>query len=172
MISTRDPALADRVRLLRHHGQRDRYEHVELGYCTRLDNLQAAVLGVKLRHLDDWNAARRRAARVYDDLLDDRVVSIGRRRRGQDGVQYVYVVRIPGGKRDAVAASMRARGIDTGVHYPDALHTIPLFASPGQPSLPVAERAAAEVLSLPLYPEITGEQQEQVVQALLSALAA
>jgi dTDP-4-amino-4,6-dideoxygalactose transaminase len=170
MVVTNDPALADEVRALRHHGQRTRYEHSSLGYCSRLDNLQAAVLRVKLGHLDEWNVARQNAASRYDALLDGKLDVVGRNQR-QGPVHHVYAVRIPGGHRDRVAEQMQRQGIGVGVHYPIPLHLQPVF----QPittgaSFPVAELAAAEVLSLPLFPEITAEQQQRVVETLLAAL--
>ncbi len=171
MVVTDDAALAERLRLLRDHGQRAKYEHALVGYCSRLDNLQAAVLGVKLRHLDAWNAARARAAAAYDALIGDRLPRVGAGRR--DGsVHHLYAVRVPAGRRDAVLADLRAEGIDAGIHYPAPVHRLEAFRALGygDARLPVAEQAGRELLSLPLFPEITPEQQARVVQALFAAL--
>ena len=171
MVVTDDAALAERLRLLRDHGQRAKYEHVLVGYCSRLDNLQAAVLGVKLRHLDKWNAARGRAAAVYDSLIGNRLPRIGSARR--DGsVHHVYAVRVAAEQRDRVLAELRAQGIEAGIHYPDPVHRLEAFRALryGDLRLPVSEQAGRELLSLPLYPEITAAQQERVVDTLFAAL--
>jgi dTDP-4-amino-4,6-dideoxygalactose transaminase len=128
------------------------------------------VLGVKLRHLDDWNAARQQAAARYDALLDGKLEVVGRNQR-HGPVHHVYTVRIPDGRRDGAAERLREGGIGAGIHYPIPLHRQPVFqdvATHG--SFPVAEQAAAEVLSLPLFPEITADQQQRVVETLLAAV--
>jgi dTDP-4-amino-4,6-dideoxygalactose transaminase len=169
MVLTMDAQFADRVRLLRDHGSRTKYEHVLLGYCSRLDTLQAAILSAKLRHLDEWNGRRAVAAARYDALIGARLERIGRGCR--DGaVQHIYAVRVPGGQRDRVRSRLEARGIGVGVHYPVPVHRQPVFAEASGATLPVAEQAAAELLSLPLYPEITPTQQEYVVEELMGAI--
>jgi dTDP-4-amino-4,6-dideoxygalactose transaminase len=169
-ITTADGELADRIRLLRHHGQRRKYEHLALGYCSRLDNLQAAVLNVKLRHLDEWTHARVAAAQRYDDLIGDRLPRVGSNRR--DGaVHHIYAVRVDAQRRDALVAKLNARGIEASVHYPIALTQVDALVELSPlATAPVAERAAGELVSLPIYPEISPEQQQRVVDELFAAI--
>jgi len=172
MVVTSDAELAKKLRLLRDHGQASKYEHVLVGYCSRLDNLQGAVLGVKLRYLDGWNAARLVAAKYYDEVIGDRVERIGANSR-EGSVLHQYTVRIPNGRRDAVAQALREQAIEVGVHYPQPVHKLPVFVDMGYGAAvcSVAEQAAAEVLSLPVFPEISRAQQDRVVEALLAAIA-
>ncbi|MBM3268778.1 MAG: DegT/DnrJ/EryC1/StrS family aminotransferase [Candidatus Sericytochromatia bacterium] len=165
-VVTESPEVADRVRVLRNQGSRSKHEHEFVGYNSRLDELQAAVLRIKLRRLDDWNARRRELAARYDDLLADvpRVVSV----RGTSA-RHLYVVRVP--RRDAIAAALQSRGVGAGIHYPVPLHRQPALVAYRDRPLPVAEEAAAQVLSLPLFPEMTPPQQDHVVATLRAALA-
>lgn len=170
-VMTGDAALADAVRLLREHGSPRKYEHPELGFNSRLDTLQAVVLSAKLRRLEAWNEARRAAAARYDELLAalpqvvTPVVA-----EGNLPVWHLYVVRVP--RRDEVLAELHAAGIGAGIHYPTPVHLTGAFEHLGQGpgSFPVAERTAAELLSLPLFPEITEDQQARVVTTLKAAL--
>ena len=164
--------IAARVRALRSYGSEAKYEHPELGFNSRLDTLQAAVLAAKLPHLAAWNAARRAAAAHYDALLADlpgvvRPTTVP----GNEHVWHLYVVRVP--RRDLVLATLSASGIGAGIHYPVPIHLQGAFRTLGHGpgDFPVAEAAAREILSLPLYPEITSAQQERVVAALRAALA-
>ena len=168
-VVTRDPDLAEQLRLLRDHGQRAKYDFVQIGYCSRLDNLQAAVLNVKLRHLADWNARRFEVAERFDELIGDRLPRVGRHRPRGD-VFHQYVVRVPSGKRDEVMQHLKSRGIGVAVHYPLPLHRLPMFRS--DQGLPVAEQAAQEVLSLPMYPELSPDQQQWIVAELFGAIDA
>ncbi len=168
-VTTNDPALAERVRMLRNGGQRGKYEHIVQGVNSRLDELQAAVLLVKLAHLDDWNAARRRLAYRYDELLAGTNLELPAERPGappEGHIWHLYAVRHP--RRDALAAYLKERGIGTAVHYPTALHLQPAFASLGlgPGAFPVAERQAREELSLPLYPEMTNDDVDYVASAI------
>jgi dTDP-4-amino-4,6-dideoxygalactose transaminase len=175
MLTTDDATLAKRLRRLRVHGDAGQYEHLELGLNSRLDALQAAVLRIKLRHLDQWTAARERNARRYAglfaayDLLD--AVILPAAAPGTRHVYNQYCVRIPGA-RDQVLTGLRERQIGCAVYYPKPLHLQPCFANLGQKpgSLPHAERAALETLALPVYPELTEPQQERVVCAIADAL--
>jgi dTDP-4-amino-4,6-dideoxygalactose transaminase len=171
-VTTRDAELAGRLRLLRDHGSRSKYDHAVIGYCSRLDTLQAAVLSAKLPHLDDWNAARSAAATRYDLMLGDRLERVGIGHR-QGAVHHIYAVRVPDGRRNRVRELLQELGVSTGVHYPTPVHRQPAFAELGYGvvSLPVAEQASLELLSLPLFPEITAAQQEYVVEALFYTLA-
>lgn len=160
-ILTDDPGLADRVRLLRNHGQKVKYEHLVVGYCNRLDNLQAAVLNVKLPHLEQWNASRRSRAALYGKLLAG-VPNIVTPYAppGVEPVYHLYVIRVTDGRRDALQVYLNAAGIATGLHYPIPVHLQQAYASlahkPGD--FPVSEQLAAQGLSLPMYPELDDNQ--------------
>lgn len=168
-VTTNDAALAERVAMLRNGGQRGKYEHVIQGVNSRLDEMQAAVLRVKLAHLDAWNAARRAHAHRYEELLAGSSVELPEERAGaapEGHVWHLYAIRHP--RRDALAAYLKERGIGTGVHYPAALHLQPAFASLGigPGAYPVAERQAREELSLPLFPELTANEVAYVANAV------
>jgi dTDP-4-amino-4,6-dideoxygalactose transaminase len=171
-VLTGDDAVAAKVRALRNYGSEVKYVHPEIGFNSRLDALQAVVLRAKLEHLAAWNAARARAARRYDERLAA-LPSVRRpaTRPGNDHAWHVYVVRVP--RRDVVLERLHAAGIAAGVHYPVPIHLQGAFTQLGhrRGAFPVAEAAAGEVLSLPLFPEITAEQQARVVAELERALA-
>jgi dTDP-4-amino-4,6-dideoxygalactose transaminase len=172
-VTTDDPALAERVRELRNHGGVERYQHLVVGTNSRLDSLQASVLSIKLARLKAWNDERVAAAAVYEELLRDvPAVEVPEVRPGNSHVWHLYVVRVP--RRDAVAAAMAADRIGTGLHYPAPVHLLPAFADLGlaSASMPVAERFAERILSLPMYPGITVDQQIAVVDSLDRALRA
>ncbi len=166
-VTTNDPALAAGVRVYRDHGSRVRYRHEVIGHNSRLDELQAAILRVKLRHLDSWNERRRRHAWTLNQALTGASLTLPP--LGGDGtydVFHLYVVRHP--QRDALRAFLAARGIGTGIHYPIPIHLQPAYAwlGCGPGSFPVAEHWAAECLSLPMYAELTEQQIERVVEAV------
>lgn len=170
-VMTDDDALAGEVRALRNYGSEVKYHHPKMGFNSRLDPIQAAILGVKLQHLSAWTRARRAAAERYDRLLAD---VDGVRRpvtpAGTEPVWHLYVVRVP--ERDRVMEAMRAAGVGVGVHYPVPCHLQGAFAKLGHArgDFPVAEEAAETMLSLPMFPEIAEAQQEEVVRALRAAL--
>jgi dTDP-4-amino-4,6-dideoxygalactose transaminase len=159
--------------MLRMHGERRRYHNEMLGYNSRLDALQAALLRVKLRRLDEFNAGRRAAARRYGELLSD-LEAAGRLTAPAvtDGhVFHQYTVRIHGGRRDEVREALDAAGVGTMVYYPIPVHRLPVYAEAyAGVDLPAAEAAAAEVLSLPIWPAIEPQTQERVAAALADAL--
>jgi dTDP-4-amino-4,6-dideoxygalactose transaminase len=165
-VTTDDEALAGRLRKLRDHGRSSKYVHDELGYGHRLDALQAAILAAKLPHLDAANAARRRLAARYDQLLAGADLVLPHVPEGVTPVWHLFVVRSP--RRDALLASLREQGIEAGIHYPLPLHMQPAYRLLGLGSgcFPAAEAAALQVLSLPLFPEMTDEQQERVTAAV------
>jgi dTDP-4-amino-4,6-dideoxygalactose transaminase len=169
-VTTDDEALAGRLRKLRDHGRVSKYVHDEIGYGHRLDALQAAILAAKLPHLDAANAARRRLAARYRELLADTNLVLPFVPDGVTPVWHLYVVRTP--RRDDVLASLKAQNIEAGIHYPLPLHLQPAYRSLGlgPGSFPVAEAAAQQVLSLPLFPEMTNEQQERVAAALVKSI--
>jgi dTDP-4-amino-4,6-dideoxygalactose transaminase len=159
------------MRIIRDHGSPTKYQHEVLGVNSRLDTLQAVVLSAKLRRLAAWNGARRAAAAHYDELLSscDAVVR-PRTLDGNEHVWHLYTVRVR--DRDRVLKALHEAGIGVGIHYPVPIHLTAAFAGLGYPqgAFPVAERTARELLSLPLFPEITPAQQECVVSALVSSL--
>jgi dTDP-4-amino-4,6-dideoxygalactose transaminase len=176
IMTTDDPEIAARLRRLRVHGDTGGYNHVEVGYNSRLDALQAAVLRVKLRHLDAWTAARNQNAQRYvqllnqyglTDVIQPPAVNVGGRH-----VFNQFTTRVTEGRRDAVMKSLKSRQIGCAVYYPIPLHLQKCFEylgyRPGD--LPEAERAAAEVLSLPIYAELPSAHLEQVVSGLVSAV--
>ncbi len=168
-ILVNDPTVAARLRQLRNGGQSDRYRHEQPGVNSRLDEIQAAFLRVGLHHLPAWIERRRALAGLYFAGLDGSGVEPLREQPYARAVHHLFVVRHP--RRDALAEALRARGIGTLVHYPIPLHLQPAFASlGGRPGdLPVAESAAGEILSLPLYPELRDEQAQTVVEVVRDA---
>ena len=179
MILTDSEEMAERLATLRNHGQTGRYVSIEPGWNSRLDEMQAAVLRIKLRHLDRWNAARRvHAARYSERLRDVEGVHTPETPPGCEHTYYLYTVRIASAgtnaaaRRDHVARRLTEQEIGCGVYYPVPLHLQPIYASLGGKvgDLPVAERAAHEVLSLPIYPEMTREQVDRVGDAVADAL--
>jgi len=169
-IVTNDPSLRDSLRLLRDFGQAKKYEHLVKGGNCRLDSLQAAVLDVKLRHLDAWNAARRGHARAYDAALERIGVAPPPRPAQEEGhVYHLYVIEVE--NRAQLQAQLGERGIATGIHYPIPIHLQPAYADLGlgRGSYERAEHGADRVLSLPMFPELTPEQIDAVVNALASS---
>ena len=171
-VVTNEEAVAERVRMMRNYGQRRKYEHTDLAWNRRLDSLQAAVLRVKLRRLDEWNAARRRHAAVYDELLAEAGVTLPFAAPGREHVYHLYVVETA--ERDAKLAGLRAQGIGAGLHYPIPIHLQEAYREQGRGpgSFPVTEALAARVLSLPMYPELSLEQLERVAGAVREPVSA
>jgi dTDP-4-amino-4,6-dideoxygalactose transaminase len=170
LVADRGQAAA--LRRLRNGGQSDRYRHESLGLNSRLDELQAALLRVGLRHLPAWTERRRHLAAVYRRELEGAGVVLPMEQPYARAVHHLFVIRHP--RREALMAALGARGIGTLVHYPIPLHLQPAFASLGGRAgqLPVAEKAAAEVLSLPLYPELAEAQVREVARAVREAAGA
>ena len=157
-ISTNDDELARNARMVRDHGSERRYYHDVIGFNGRLDEIQAAVLRTKLPHLDEYNARRRAHAARYDQCLAGTPVVTPVECAGNKHVYHLYVIRAP--ERDALQEWLKERGIASGIHYPVPCHLQKALASLGYKpgDLPVTERAAGEILSLPMYPELTGEE--------------
>jgi len=172
MMVTQDAALGERLRKLRTHGGAKQYHHDEVGTNSRLDTIQAAVLKVKLPHLDGWNAARRGHAAAYATAFADvtgvlpPVID-----PANEHIFHQYTIRTP--RRDHVVERLKARGVGCAVYYPRPLHLQPCFAPLGyrEGRFPEAERASREVVSLPIYPELTSGQRDEVVAAVREALA-
>jgi dTDP-4-amino-4,6-dideoxygalactose transaminase len=171
LVATDDDAVADTVRMLRAHGTRRKYENERIGRNSRLDALQAAFLRAKLPHVDTWNAARRQAAGRYRALLSGIPgLTLPAEGAGTEHVFHQFTVRIAGGRRDAAAAALAARGVNTMIYYPKCLHELPVYSA-GAGRFPEAERARAEVLSLPMWPRIDAGTQERVAAALRDTLS-
>jgi len=175
MVTTADAEIEDRARLLRAHGMRQRYVHEEVGWNSRLDSIQAAVLEVKLKYLPAWNAARRERAAVYDRMFRKAGLAAATARDGvvlpftdarAEHVFHQYVVRVA--RRDELRAFLTEQKIGTEIYYPIPLHLQGSLASLGYKAgdFPVTEQAAAEVLALPMYPELREDEQQTVVDAI------
>ncbi len=167
MIVTNDGSLAERLRLLRTHGGAKQYHHEEIGTNSRLDTLQAAVLLAKINHLQDWADGRRHQAAAYDAVLGGiRGVTPPPVDSANEHVYHQYTIRAE--RRDELKQHLASCGVGCAVYYPKPLHRQPCFAHLGyrEGVLPVAETASREVLSLPVYPELTSDQRETVVSAI------
>jgi dTDP-3-amino-3,4,6-trideoxy-alpha-D-glucose transaminase len=166
-VVTGDGEVAERVRLLRDFGQKRKYEHLIKGDNCRLDSIQAAVLGVKLERLDGWNARRIEHARRYDALLAQAGLPVPQRLADDGHVYHLYVTQVP--ERAAVAEELARRGVQTGIHYPIPIHLQPAYRDLGyeRGRFPKTEAAAERILSLPMFAELTDEQIEYVVAALV-----
>jgi dTDP-4-amino-4,6-dideoxygalactose transaminase len=171
-VVTDDPDLARQVRLMRAWGEETRYEHKLRGFNYRMDGVQGAVLGVKLRHISEWTEARRERAAEYARRLADTPAVLPVERAGSRHVYHLYVVRLP--ERDAWRARLTEAGVHTGVHYPIPVHLQPAYRDLGyvEGDFPVAERAASDVLSLPIYPELSNEQIDTIASLFRAGVAA
>lgn len=170
-VTTNDPEYARAVRMLRDWGQDRKYHHVLRGYNYRMEGFQGAVLGVKLRRLDQWTEGRRRLVRQYNSLLSHCDVETPREMPWAHHVYHVYTVR--SADRDGLQAKLASEGIQTGIHYPVPVHLQPAYADLGYGagSFPQSEAAAQQVLSLPLYPELSSEAVAQVAAGISRAAA-
>jgi dTDP-4-amino-4,6-dideoxygalactose transaminase len=170
-ITTDNDAIVERIERLRDHGRTTKYCHAEVGFNSRLDALQAAILRVKLRYLDQWNANRRRAAAWYAAELTGSGIRMPFVRTGSTHVYHLYVIEW--NERDALQVQLETSGVSTGIHYPLPLHLQPAFAYLGyrQGDLPHCEAAAAHLLSLPMFPELTREQVSQIAAVARAATA-
>jgi dTDP-4-amino-4,6-dideoxygalactose transaminase len=172
MVVTNDRDIAERLQMLRNYGQKEKYHHQFRGYNRRLDTLQAAVLRVKLKHLDRWNDARRQNARLYQQFLDGTGVATPVEAGGTDSVWHLYVIETE--HRDLLREYLISKGISVGIHYPVPIHLQPAYQDLGykQGDFPVTEAAARRILSLPMYPELRSEQIEYIsgtIRAFMSA---
>jgi len=165
-VTTNDDAIARKVAFLRNHGREGKYEHEMIGYNERMDNLQAAILNVKLPHLAEWNEARRACAAHYYRELADAGVVLPEVKPGCVHAYHLFVIRHP--DRAGLQQFLKEKGIATGIHYPIPLHMQPAYACLGyrEGDFPETERAAREILSLPMYPEMTPEMVGEVAAAV------
>jgi dTDP-4-amino-4,6-dideoxygalactose transaminase len=177
MLVTNDLEQAQRLQMLRVHGEETKYHHKVVGINSRLDALQAAVLRAKLPHLDEWTTARQRKAQQYELIFIDaglaEQIEVPFVRKNARHIFHQFVIRIRDGQRDALREHLREHGVGTDVYYPVPLHLQECFAFLGykEGDFPVAELAAKETLALPVYPELTDEQQDYVVNAIAKFLA-
>jgi dTDP-4-amino-4,6-dideoxygalactose transaminase len=171
-LTTNDAGLAEKVRMMRNYGQRAKYDHVFLAWNRRLDTLQAAVLRVKLPHLDAWNESRRKLASLYDELLGGTTVTLPHVRGDVEHVFHLYVIRLDG--RDQVLDELGKRGIGAGIHYPVPIHLQEAYRERGfgPGSFPVTEESAKRILSLPMYPEMTEADVRRVADAVRELVSA
>lgn len=170
MVLTTDESLADRMRMLCDHGRKGKYEYQMEGYNFRMDGMQAAILSAKLKHLDEWTEARRRNGHLYNELLKDSEVVTPVEKDYAKHVYHCYVIRTK--HRQAIQDRLKAEGIATGVHYPFALHLQPAYSHFGykEGDFPFSEQYADEVLSLPMFPELTEEEVETISSLVKEAL--
>ena len=175
MVTTEDSSKAEHMRRLRNHGSPERYLHTEFGWNARMDAIQAAVLRVQLKHLPKWNEQRRERAKTYDNLLERAGLVSAKSRSPVQRLQtsphachvfHQYVIRAK--RRNDLRKFLTARGIASEVYYPTPLHLQPVFAYLGykEGDLPESERAAKEVLALPMFPELTDDEQRWVVASI------
>lgn len=169
-VVTSDAAIAQKVRMLRDWGQVKKYQHSEKGFNYRMDAIQGAVLGVKLRHLPTWTVARQKAAKRYLDQLDPLALKLPAPLSESQSVYHVFAIRVP--ERSRIQECLASKEIGTAIHYPIPVHLQAAYRSECFPegSLPHSELAAQQLLSLPMFPEITEAQQNEVVEALCEAL--
>jgi dTDP-4-amino-4,6-dideoxygalactose transaminase len=166
-VVTNDAKVADAIRMLRDHGSPRKYEHDVIGYNSRLDSLQAAVLQIKLRYLERRNEVRRRHARTYSELLSPVTGIVSPFvQDGVDSVYHLYVIRIEKGSRSGLQEHLKGYGVQTGIHYPTPIHRTPAFAGFNSAGCPVAEKHAERILSLPMYPEMKMDQMEYIADLL------
>ena len=168
-ITTSDAEIAQKIRILKDHGQKTKYHYEEIGVNSRLDSIQAAILLIKLRYLDTWNTQRQKIAIRYHELLSHVPgIIIPQQLFGGTGVWNQYTISVLDGKRDLLCDRLKDMGINTAIYYPYALHLQPVYQSlgyhPGQ--LPSSEQACNQVLSLPMFPELSEEQQNRVVYSI------
>lgn len=166
MIVTNNDELAEQARVIRVHGSKPKYYHHVLGYNSRLDEMQAAILNVKFPYLEEWSSNRREKAALYTELLNEKLSEVVQTPIEKDGNYHVfhqYTLRVP--KRDELQAFLKEQGIATMIYYPMPLHLQPVFKELGykEGDLPETEKAAKEAISLPMYPELPREHQEYVV---------
>ncbi|TGE33831.1 DegT/DnrJ/EryC1/StrS family aminotransferase [Desulfosporosinus sp. Sb-LF] len=166
MIVTNDKDLASQLRMLRFHGCKIKYYHDEIGYNSRLDEMQAAILRVKLRYLDTWNEGRREKAKVYDELLKDSPIKLPGRDPSAKPIYHLYVLR--SSRRKELMEALNEAGIASAIYYPVPLHLQHAFDNLGyhEGDFPVAEKACQEALAIPCYPELSRAEQEEIIRVI------
>jgi dTDP-4-amino-4,6-dideoxygalactose transaminase len=172
IVVTNDREVAERLEMLRNYGQKEKYHHLFRGYNRRLDTLQAAILRVKLKHLEKWNAARRWNAKLYHDFLEGTGVLTPVETLGVESVWHLYVIRSE--HRDTLREHLECRGISASIHYPIPIHLQPAYKDLGykRGEFPVTEGLARRILSLPMYAELTSEQVEFIALTIREFMSA
>jgi dTDP-4-amino-4,6-dideoxygalactose transaminase len=172
MVVTNDLEIAERLQMLRNYGQKEKYQHLSRGYNRRLDTLQAAVLRVKLKYLEKWNAARGWNAELYQKSLHGTGILTPREAAGADSVWHLYVIRTE--QRDTLREHLVSRGVQASIHYPIPIHLQPAYKDLGyqRGDFPVTEACAQQILSLPMYAELQAEQIEYVARTLTEFVTA
>lgn len=171
LVTTNDPEIAEKVRALRVHGAKSKYrDYISDGYKSRLDALQAAILRVKLKYIDEWNERRRKNALIYNKLLENSHIRLPEEKPECKHIYYSYVIAVD--KRDDLQGYLKGKGIETAVYYPIPLHLISIYEDLGykEGDFPVAEKSAKTVLSLPMYPELTEEEIHFICSSVLEGL--
>lgn len=171
-VVTNDPEMAGKIRMIRDHGQSKKYYHGLVGWNDRMDGIQGAVLNAKLKHLPAWNEARRRNARLYNQLLSGvEGVILPKEADYAKHIYHIYAIRVP--KRDRLMSALGEKGVNCGIHYPIPIHLQEAYRSMGwkKGDFPVAEKCANEFLSLPMYPELTAEQISYVTQQVKALIS-
>lgn len=168
LIATNDDAIADLARMLRVHGAKKKYHNEIIGYNSRLDTLQAAILRVKLPHIDEWNSGRRRVASLYTELLAD-IPEVVAPEVVSGHVFHQYTIRIIKGDRDKVASDLSAKGISTMIYYPIPQDRLPIYAGK-YPVNPISDQLGTQVLSLPIWPELDRSSVEEVIGCLRTSI--
>ncbi len=165
-VVTNSQTIAQKIKLLRNHGRTEKYIHQQVGYGDRIDTLQAAILLIKLKYLKKWNLARRKIASMYNKLLADTNIITPYEAKYAKAVYHLYVIRIK--NRDKILNRLRQKGIGSGIHYPLPLHLQPAYKFLGykKGDFPESEKAAAEILSLPMYPELSSKQISYITKIL------
>lgn len=166
MVTTNDSEIAERIELLRNYGQKVKYYHILRGFNSRLDEIQAAILRVKLKKLEEWNKLRRKNAKLYNDLLRDTGVITSVERQNSKHVYYLYVIR--SSQRNKLQEWLKTNEIDTMIHYPIPIHLQDAYKDFGHKrgDFPITEKCADEILSLPMYPELKPEQIEKIADCI------
>lgn len=164
MIVTNDDELAEKIKMLRVHGSRKKYHHEMIGYNSRLDEMQAAILRVKFRYLNEWNNLRYKNAKVYSELLKDLNITLPYEREDCKHIYHQYCIRVD--KRDELAKYLSENGVSTAIYYPISVHLLEVYKELGgkEGDYPVTEEACRKAIALPMFPELTREQQEYVVE--------
>lgn len=166
-VVTDNEEIAEKIKLLRHHGHRNKSIHEVEGFCNRLHGLQAAILRTKLRHLSKWNEMRRRNGLLYNQLLENNMVVTPNSANGNDHVYHLYVIRVK--DRDALGERLKERNIDSGIHYAVPLHLQPAYKRLDYRlgDFPTAETVTKEIISLPMYPELASDDIERVSKEVM-----
>lgn len=170
-VVTSDPKIIEDIKMLRHYGQKEKYNHLLRGFNRRLDTLQAAILRVKLQHLEEANQARRHNAQLFNQRLADSGLTLPQEASYAESVYHLFVVRTE--DREGLSNDLRSKGIATGIHYPIPIHILPAYEDLGykKGDFPVSEQYASEILSLPMYPELTAEMIHYVADAIKESLS-